>query len=542
MAAKVKYILFIIIMAIMVMPALQKIFHIFQERPLHGDFEQKSKPVLSKESWISGNYQSAFDPWLEENIGFHNVLVRLNNQMDYSIYHSPNAEGVIRGKQGQLYEQNYIRAWEGKDFVGEELLDLKLRQFRFLQKHLKNQFDIDLVLVLEPGKASVYPEDIPSKYRKAAAGKSNYDYMQLRARELDINLIDMNAWFMEIKDTGHYPLFPKQGTHWSEFAMWYAADSLISYIEHIRNIDLPEVVQEGVIYSKELQSTDYDVGVTLNLLFELEHGAMPYPKFHFREDSTHQRPNVLAIADSYYWNIYNTHIPENLFSKPAFWYFYKKVYPDTYFGDKSVKDLNLKEEIEKQDVILYMATERFLYMIDRGFVDDLMEFYGLPQIRNELTRIKTSILCDLSWFASLIEEADRKNLELSEIIDRHAHYVFMTADPETYYGTYGPEPFIRSILNNEEWYNKIRESAVKNGLTVEESLMGEARWTLNEKHPEALAKYDRVNQLMVNIRSDSSWYSYVTAKASRYYMTEKEMVRAEAEYVYRQESQAVDRD
>lgn len=536
MAIRIKHIAFIFILAVLCLPALQGLFHLFPEKDLHGDFAEKTRPELNDSSWFSGTYQAAFESWLEEHIGFHNSLVRLHNQLDYTLLHKPHADGVIRGKNGNLFEYDYIRAWMGKDFVGEELIDLKLRQFRFLQKHLHDAFNINLVLVLEPGKASIYEEDIPSRYRKAAPGKSNYEYMSKHAAELDIEMIDLNAWYLQIKDTATYPVFPPQGTHWSEFAMWYAADSLISYIEKTRNIDLPEVIIDSIIYSFDLQSTDYDQGVTLNLMYELEHPAMPYPQFHFENDSTHNKPNVLAVADSYYWNIFNTRIPRNLFNNEAFWYFYKKVYPDSYYEDKKVSELNIRQEIEKQDVIFYMATERFLYMIDRGFVDDLWGFYGIPQSRDELTRIKTAITSNLSWFSNLVKEADQEDKELGDVIDSHAHYVFRLDKPEIYFSTYGTEAIIDDIKRDKSWYSKIKADATTKGIPLDERLLNEARFNIQSRHPEALTKYDRVQQIMVNIRSDKTWYRYVTAKASRYFMTEEEIVRAEAEYVYRIES------
>ncbi|MEE4256953.1 MAG: hypothetical protein V2I47_07940 [Bacteroidales bacterium] len=537
MAGRIKHIAFILILAAMLLPAAQGLFGWFPERELHGDFTPKTRPELNDSTWFSGRYQEGFEPWLEENIGFHNGLVRLHNQLDYSLFHKPHADGVIRGKDGNLFEYDYIRAWMGKDFVGEALIDLKLRRFRYLQKHLKDVFNIDLVLVLEPGKASVYEGDIPEEYVKAESGRSNYDVVSRRASELGINLIDLNAWYKKIKDTSSYPVFPPQGTHWSEFAMWYAADSLITYIEEIRGIDLPEVVIDSIVYSNELRSTDYDQGITLNLIFELEHGPMPYPHFHFVEDSSHSKPNVLAVADSYYWNIFNTRIPKHLFNNEAFWYFYKKVYPDSYYGDKPVASLDIRREVEKQDVILYMATERFLYMIDRGFVDDLWGFYGLPQSRDELIRIKTKILIDPSWFGMLVDEADQKKQELARVLDRHAHYVFRQEKPEAYFSTYGPEAIMNDIRNNENWLHDLEEDAASKGIPLEERVMAEARYILEKDHPHALAKYDRIQQLMQNIRSDRAWYKYVSEKAKRYYMTEEEMLRAEAEYVFRMESE-----
>jgi len=537
MTARIKHIIFIVMLGMLLLPALQGLFHLFPEKELHGDFAEKTRQELNDSTWFSGTYQSKFEPWLEEHIGFHNSLVRIHNQLDYTVFHKPHAEGVIRGINGNLFEHDYIRAWMGKDFVGEELIDLKLRQFRFLQDHLSKAYNIDLVFVLEPGKASIYEEDIPSRYKKAAHGKSNYEYLRQRADELDIKLIDLNAWYLQIKDTAQYPVFPPQGTHWSEFAMWYAADSLISYIEKTRNIDLPEVIIDSIVYSQDLRSTDYDQGVTLNLMYELEHEAMPYPQFHFEEDSTHSKPNVLAIADSYYFNIFNTRLPRNIFNNEAFWYFYKVVYPDNYYGDKWVDDLNIRQEIEKQDVIFYMATERFLYMIDRGFVDDLMSFYGLPQSRNELTRIKTGITSNLVWFSNLVKEAEQKEENLGDVIDRHAHYVFRLEKPEIYFSTYGPGPIIDEIKSDKDWYTKVKADAMANDIPLAESLMSAARFNLQTRHPEALYKYDRIEEIMHSIRTDSSWYSYVIAKAGRYYMTEEEMVRAEAEYVFSQENQ-----
>ncbi len=536
MTVKVKYIIFVITLLALGLPAIQAAFNIFPEKPLHGDFEKKDMPALTKQGWFSADFQAKLDPWLEQHIGFHNGLVRMHNQMDYSLFHKPNAEGVIRGKNGQLYESDYIRAWTGKDFVGEELLDRKLRQFRFLQQHLKEEFNIDLVLVLEPGKASIYPEDIPERYTKAGKGKTNYEYMAGRAQELGINLIDLNAYFLEIKDSTSYPLFPLQGTHWSEFAMWYAADSLLSYIEATRGIQLPEVIKEGTEYSMELRSTDYDVGVTLNLLFELQHGEMPYPKYHFREDSTRQKPNVLAIADSYYWNVFNTRIPKNLFNNEAFWYFYKKVYPDTYYGDKNIEDLDLKAEVEKQDIIFFMTTERFMYMIDRGFVDDLISIYGVQYSRNELTRYKTSIINLGTWFAKVLDKAEQKGVSLGEMLERDARYLLWQTDPEQYYSIFGPGAIIQNIRDTEDWFNNIKKSAEEKNISVDERLMNEAMYIMENEHPEALKKYNSINQIMANIRADSSWHEHILEKASHYYMTEEEMVRADAEYVFWMES------
>lgn len=486
---------------------------------------------------MDASFQTGFDPWMEENIGFHNTLVRIRNQLDYSLFHLLHNDEFIRGRNGQMYEYDYIRAWTGQDFVGEKLIDRKLRQFRYLQKYLKNNLDIDLVFVLEPGKASVYPEDIPSRYHKAPDGMSNYDIITRRAEELGINLINFNEYFIKIKDTVDAPIYPIQGTHWSEFAMWYATDSLLNYIEAIRNIRLRRVIKGEVEYTKDLRSTDYDVGYTLNLLFELQHPEMPYPQISFEADSSMEKPNVLVIADSYYRNIYYAKVPKRIFNNEAFWYFYKKVYPESDYEDKTVDSLDLKAEIEKQDVIFFMTTERFLYMIDRGFVTDAYNIYGTPSGLDATLPYYDEISSVNSWFTTLLKEAGEKGISLGEELEIEASFLLWEQEPEKYYSIYGPGSFIADIESDSAWYAQVKARALEYNVSLEDRLWEEADYMLMTKYPEAHEKYHRVMEISANIKADSAWYAELLKKAAENFMTEEEMIRADAEYMYLMEKQ-----
>ena len=97
----------------MVFPAIQKKYAIFQVKKLDGDFVLTEKPVFSWTDWFDGRFQMTYDKYLEDHIGFRDFLVRLTNQIDYSLYRIPHAEGVIVGKDDQLIEYDYIRAYTG---------------------------------------------------------------------------------------------------------------------------------------------------------------------------------------------------------------------------------------------------------------------------------------------------------------------------------------------------------------------------------------------------------------------------------------------
>ena len=262
------------------------------------------------------------------------------------------------------------------NFVGKDSIQNELRRVKWVQNYLKNEKNIDLILVFEPGKASFFPEHIPERYHSENKTISNYLNYTQECKTLKINCLDLNAWFMSMKSTSKYPLFPKYGVHWSTFGMCLAADTLVKFIETTRGIDMPNPYWKEMNITDELKDVDFDLELTLNLLFPLPHEIMAYPKLAFENESGKIKPRILTIADSYYWSIYNSQIPEKVFGKHEFWYYNRTVYPDIW-GDKAVyvdhtKD---KEMIEKQDVILVMITEMNLNRSFFGFFDDLYKIY-----------------------------------------------------------------------------------------------------------------------------------------------------------------------
>ena len=96
--------------------------------------------------------------------------------------------------------------------------------------------------------------------------------------------------------------------------MSFVADTLIRFVESVSTIDIPEFSVETRFVEDSISASHYDAGMTSNLLFTLDQPPLPYPFFSFDKDTTKSRPMVLAVADSYYWNFYNTKVPKNLFA------------------------------------------------------------------------------------------------------------------------------------------------------------------------------------------------------------------------------------
>jgi hypothetical protein len=524
----VKYILFVLLIIMMTAPGIQKAFHVVDVKPLHGDFILAEKPVLSTMLWLDGSFQKEYDNYLEQHIGFRPWLVRLRNQLDFSFFRKANAEGVSIGKDDFLFEYDYIRASTGKDFVGQKINREKINRLKFLQEYLKDSLDIDLILVFEPGKASFYPEYIPDRFLTEVHPETNYSSLLKAAREVGVSFLDLNQYFLYLKDKAAYPLFPKYGTHWSEYGMSFAVDTLLSIIEQCRNIELCEVNHDSIFTSLEPLKTDNDVEKPMNLLFSLPSAPLAYPVFEFDTGCTIEKPMVLVIADSYYWNIFNTRIPANVFANEAFWYFNAKVFPDSYYKPLFVKDLNLKKEIEKQDLIFLMVTERFMYKFDWGFIDALYRLYTPAGLQWPMYDEATHMVHDEKWFESLINKAGNTNLSLEEVIWNEAGYQFSKKNKILFLQEFGAVYYERIIKADKKWVAGIATKARKKKTTFDEMLRLNAEYVFRKNYPELYRKFHRTRYFEESIRQDSLLLLQAKNLASFYHCPLNRVIRYRA--------------
>jgi hypothetical protein len=309
------------------------------------------------------------------------------------------------------------------------------------------------------------------------------------------------------------------------------ADSLVKYIENLRGIDLPEMKLDNLKVTNHLEDSDYDVGKTMNLLWRLPHREVAYPQYSFEGSGNKTRPMVLTIADSYYWNIFNTRLPKNLFANEAFWYFNAKVYPDSYFGTKWVKDVDLRQEVEKQDIIMLSVTERFLYKFDWGFVDDVYKLYTPSYSGDLIYDFANGIKLDATWFAKMLAKAEKQGIPLEEAINNEAAFQAIVEDFETYLSWYGIEHYKGIIHSTPEWKETVIKKGIEKGISFDEMINREADFTFSIDHPDIYEKYHLIQKYINGIQSDRNWFNKVGNKAALNCVDTLEMVYTDADYM-----------
>ncbi len=348
----IKKIIFVGVIVLLFIPMTQQYFKVFELEKLRGSFKEAEPAELSWESWFDGKYQSQSEKRLNDVIGFRPFFVRLCNQFHYSLFSNARANSVLVGKNSYLYERGYINAYYGTDFIGKDTIREKVRKLKAVQEALKKE-NTELVVVFAPGKATFYPEFIPSDLEQEK-GITNFEVYLKECQSQKVNHIDFNTWFCQMKDTSQYPLIPKTGIHWSSYGEYLAADSLISYIQWQQNKEIPSMQLTGITTSTIMRNSDGDIERGMNLLFNIPDLEMAYPSFKIIDEGK-TKVKAVVISDSFYWGMFNWGISKRVFQDGKFWYYNKAIYPDSYKKSLKVKDINhtiVSMDIRIQQLIL----------------------------------------------------------------------------------------------------------------------------------------------------------------------------------------------
>jgi hypothetical protein len=331
-----------------------------------------------KSMWFSGEYQTLKDDYNNDHWAFKELFVRLNNQFYFKAFNQIRVNSFVSGKDNYLYSETFIFSTFGDDYVGEQKIITKLQKAKVVQDSLKKK-GIDLLLVFAPGKGEYCIDQIDDKYKHPIA-KTNYQDYILHSKKLGVNTLDLLAYFKNLKPTTPYPLFPKFGHHWSYYAECLAIDTIIGHIEKLHHCDMPDIVWNKIEVVDTARSRDADILKSMNLYKNPEQNMkLAYPEIMFEQDSIKNQTRVLTISDSYWYGPVYMGVGQNSFAGGQFWYYYNKIIPNPSATEKiEVWQLDLKQSIESNQVIMLLYSDGNLPNFANTFIEDAYELYTSP--------------------------------------------------------------------------------------------------------------------------------------------------------------------
>lgn len=362
-----------ILMGLLLLPIIQQGTGIVHERKLRGSYKVAEMPSFSLKSWFNGEFQENIEPALNDRFGFRNLFIRINNQVAFSLYRKALASGVTIGKENYMYELNYILARNGDDYLGDSAIEANSR----LLKKLQDQFEADgkhFLITFAAGKGSFYPEYFPDQHIKEP-GKTNLQSYSANFDSLGVNYIDFNKWFLEMKDSSRYCLYPRTGVHWSYYGMVLVIDSLNNYLAQATGWEMPLFEYSNVRESRKYQSSDKDIEEGMNIIFRINYDKLAYPKVKFVDENMKKMKGVV-IADSFYWGLHNIGFSSRIFDHGEYWYYNKTIIAN-HLQPIELDTIDRAERLLDKDILILMATEATLMKFPFG-VEELVKSPFVP--------------------------------------------------------------------------------------------------------------------------------------------------------------------
>lgn len=428
MQHRVKQILFILLMLMLLMPTVQQHLNWPKMKSLKGAISQPKLPQWSWKNLYEGQFQDSLNTYVENHIGYRPDLVRLHNQLQFTLFDTVNAQAVVVGNEGYLYEMNYIKAMYGIDYVGEEKTRADVEKAvvvdQWLRKHGKA-----LVVVLAPGKASYFPEFVPDKYSPDTINPTNHDQYYELLSSSGIAVIGGNSWFKAMKDTSRYALFPKCGIHWSYYGLGLVFDSVINTMEHLLGREFVDIDMKDILVTGKLRSPDRDLWDGMNLMQKPDDYPMPYPKFVFSNPIKDSMPSVVTVADSYYWQWFGSGNPLRAFRSNQFWYYNSQIFFSDGSKPSDRKRTDLFGEVARTDVFLILQTDANMNRFGFGLVDDLFEVLkdnGAESLKKagEIAAIMDGIRSSDTYMQMVREKAAARGISEEEMLRLDAGWVW----------------------------------------------------------------------------------------------------------------------
>ncbi|MBA3648983.1 MAG: hypothetical protein H0W62_10610 [Chitinophagales bacterium] len=371
-----KFISLFLWISIIAIPMTQTIFHWPVIKQLNGAYVKPLKPALSLHTWSNGSFQDSMNQYAEIYMGYHPTLVRIRNQLDYSFFDIIHANDVVKGKHAQLFEKTYIEKYYGIDTTNQHALFSIIEKLKFLQDTLARENKLVMVVVA-PGKAHFMPENIPKGFDSSNIRKSNYNLLIPLLNKNNINYIDFNSYFLSIKKHSPYPLYATGGTHWSVYGAMLAADSMTRFLKMKSHLPVISYdISHGFWSKKPLQGDD-DLVSILNLSYHVNTESLWYP-WTITDTTQGIKPDVLVIGDSYYWRILGNYFPYEVYGPNfSYWYYGWQAWPESSINGReaAVGHMNLKQEIEKRQVILFLDGEANYADIGHDLIQKLYALY-----------------------------------------------------------------------------------------------------------------------------------------------------------------------
>jgi alginate O-acetyltransferase complex protein AlgJ len=271
-----------------------------RNRTLVGAPASQTPPVaLSRSTLYAGTYQTSTAQRFNEMFAGRELLIRVTNEAWLRVFETTGLRALVNitvGRDRALFEDVYLEEYCVRRGEPQALAPF-VQQIKTLQDALLNK-GVGFALVLTPGKASIYPEKIPTRWlNRYDPRPRRIDQFRQLLQRAGVQYVDGAALTASVKKTAPAPVFPKGGTHWDDYAALQATNATLALFRR-QAIPLETIDKVTVEHPEEPTGSDIDLVALMNL-------AIPwhYKTVRIRPESLNlpyeKRLNLAIVGDSF---------------------------------------------------------------------------------------------------------------------------------------------------------------------------------------------------------------------------------------------------
>ena len=343
-------------------------------RALSGVTEEVPVARPNLASLLDGRFQRTIAARTGSLVPYRNFLIRLNNEVVFTMLGGTPNKVVFRGKGNELYPRSWIEEYCQRSLVRfVPQAHQRIKQLKEIQQYFLTR-GVIFLYVITPSKAVQMPDAWQPLYQCASSAEERNStlpiYVQL-LRESGIQFVDVAAVIANAGQHSEQPMFPKGGVHWNSLGAAYGAQAIIQELNQVAgSLLLPELDWSYTI-SNEVTGSDRDFVDLLNLLLSRWTDHVPVTTIWAKSSCTRDRLEVTIVGGSFM-----TAIPEVLFKTGCisrvrfFFYLYSSLFEWMPFH--LIKDnLNATDMTSLKEADIFVLEENESLIAQSNYVPEL---------------------------------------------------------------------------------------------------------------------------------------------------------------------------
>ncbi len=368
---------------VLLLPGLQTALRLWDEVELHGVEAPvaSSLPALHVSDFWHGIYQQSINDWLDRSIGFRGMLIRTDNQINFSVFReisSDYSSPLVLGADKTLFERLYIDNMNNQWSLPRSQIDAFVRSIVRLRNALATR-GIALLVLLSPSKTTLYPDRVPARYRLPSASdplKDNTARFVESISATDLPFVDGRTISRTVSEASGTPAFPRGGTHWTEFVACHVSQHIMSRASELLRRAIPAVRCEPTEEFDVPRPLDRDLADLANIwnpapFYErLRYPQLPDQIPSSAPDDGMYRPRVLFVGGSFLWSIFVSLDFERIYASRDMLYYFQRVFHFPEGTNAPIKRASFDWDryLLRQDLVVIEVNEAAIHQQSSGFI------------------------------------------------------------------------------------------------------------------------------------------------------------------------------